>query len=199
MLVRLPFLSTTKNPLHDWQIGKCRHPKIQFVSHGRHRGSALRWKKNELDNAPFQDVWLIENGDFPIAMLVCQVLNIVSLGTRSLEQQIVILWFYQFQLLAANSAMAINPISARVISSSFECYLVTSQDHYPLYHPWDKCQYALEDTPNFRRFLQLKQKTSGERCFWVSFQEKAREMVLVRLKDDEVSFWGWKRMIWLVI
>ena len=127
--------ATTKNPLNDWQIGKCRHPKIQNVSHGRHRGSALRWKKNELDNAPFQDVLLIENGDFPIAMLVCQVLNIVSLGPRSLEEQIVILWFYQFQLLAANSAMVINPIFARVISSSFECHLVTSQDHYPLCHP----------------------------------------------------------------
>lgn len=104
----------------------------------------------------------------------------------------------QFQLLAANSAMVINPISARVISSSFECHLVTSQDHYPLYHPWDKCQYALEDTPNCRRFLQLKQKTIGERCFWLSFQEKAREMVLVRLKDNEVSFLRWKIMIWLV-
>ena len=70
-------------------------------------------------------------------------------------------------------------------------------------------KHALEDTPNFREnFLKLKRKAIGERCGEVSCQdyveirssktkiwpkriqlleEKAREMVLVRLKDDEVA------------
>ena len=49
-----------------------------------------------VENPPFEDVFPIENGDFPMLCLFSGVYMVCSLGTHSAEMIIEWIWMYMF-------------------------------------------------------------------------------------------------------